>query len=671
MSLLRADAIGIAFGATPLLSDVSFAIEAKERIALVGRNGEGKSTLLKILAGELAPDSGQLVRRQGVRVAMLRQDVPEDIDGAVEDVVARGLSETGQLLADFQQAARELATGEGDERRLGALQSRIDAVDGWQLAQRVAETLSRMSLDAEADFGSLSGGLKRRVLLARALLAEPDVLLLDEPTNHLDIAAIDWLERHLAGLPCALVFITHDRAFLERLATRILELDRGSLSDWPGNYADYKRRRQAQLDEEERHQALFDRKLAEEERWIRQGIKARRTRNEGRVRALKALREARRQRIERVGKASITVNAAEKSGKRVIEATDVNYAIDGKVIVRDFSLTILRGDRIGIIGPNGIGKSTLLRLLLGEIEPDSGRIEQGTRLDIAYFDQLRSALDTSRSAMDNVSEGRDEVVIGRERKHIIGYMQDFLFSPARARAPISALSGGETNRLMLARLFVKPSNFLVLDEPTNDLDIETLELLESLIGEYPGTVIIISHDRAFVNNTVTSTLVFEGDGRISEHVGGYDDIPAAARELLERPAESAGRVQSAGGKTGAAQGGKAGAAQGGKAALTSTAAATLGSDGTNGKPGSSARPAKPATSALTYGEEIELGKLPDEIDALETELAALDAELGNPELYASPDAARPVIEAADALRQTLAERYARWDELEMKLTGVS
>lgn len=526
MPLLSLKAIHLGFGGPDnLLDGVSLSVENGERACLLGRNGAGKSTLLRLIAGELQPDEGERAIQQGARVAHLTQEIPEGIGGSVFDVVASGLGPLGEIVRSYHRLATELASG-ADKTRLAALaemQQQLEAADGWQTEQRTEAVISRLSLDADAPFAALSGGLKRRVLLARALVVEPDLLLLDEPTNHLDIESIDWLEGFLLGYPGAVLFVTHDRMFLQRLASRIIELDRGLLYDWPGDYANYQRRKEAQLNGEEKLNQRFDKRLAQEEIWIRQGIKARRTRNEGRVRALEAMREARARRREQAGQVRMSLQDAGSSGKLVAEVVDISYRWDRLPVISRFSTTILRGDRIGVIGPNGAGKSTLLNLLLGRLAPDTGTVRLGTRLEIAYFDQMRVALDAEKSVADNLAEGSDKVVIGGQPKHVISYLQDFLFTPDRARQPVKALSGGERNRLLLAKLFARPANVLVLDEPTNDLDMETLELLEELLMEYEGTLLLVSHDRFFLNRVVTSTLVLEGDGRVAEYVGGYDD----------------------------------------------------------------------------------------------------------------------------------------------------
>ena len=631
MALLRIQSLSVSFGDKPVLADINYAVEEQQRIALVGRNGAGKSTLLKIIGGLINADSGELIANQGLKLAYLQQDVPHALDGSIYNVVAGGLSKTGELLAEFQRESELLATGKGNSDRLARVQSALDACDGWQLAQKVSETLSRMQLEPETDFSTLSGGMKRRVLLAQALLTEPDILLLDEPTNHLDIPSIEWLEGHLLGLRCTIMFITHDRSFLKRLATQIIELDRGNLTDWPGNYENYLRRKAEQLETEARHNALFDKKLAQEEVWIRQGIKARRTRNEGRVRALKKLRDERRARTDQQGKAKLQANVAGKSGKRVLEAEALCFSHGDQQLIRNFSISIMRGDKIGIIGPNGIGKSTLVKLLLGELQPDSGTLKIGTGLEIAYFDQLRSALNPEYSAADNVSEGRDNIEVNGQTRHIISYMQDFLFTPERARAPITALSGGETNRLMLAKLFIKPANLLVLDEPTNDLDIETLELLETLVTDYPGTMLLISHDREFIENTVSNTIVFEAPGVIREYVGGYEDWLAQRKnEFGDDPKKSK---------------------KGG------TSGSTLSND-------KSKDAAAPKRKKLSYKDQRELDELPMRIEQMENRISELDEIMSQPDFYGGENDTEAIIKESTDTHAELERVFLRWEELE-------
>lgn len=620
MPLIRLQNIHLSYGEQPLLDGVDFTVEPGERVALLGRNGEGKSTLLKIIAGEVAVDDGEVSGVDSLRIAKLQQDVPRNLSGSVERVAADGLGEVGALIAEYHRVAADCEDDEAMSR-LATLQSRIEALDGWRLEQRVSEVLSRLQLPAEAEVSTLSGGLARRVLLARALVTDPQLLLLDEPSNHLDIESIQWLEEFLLGSGLTLIFVTHDRAFLRRLATRIVDIDRGRLTSWPGDYDLYLQRKQAALEAEEKRQAEFDRKLAIEEAWIRQGIKARRTRNEGRVRALKKLREERRRRRDQPGRARIAANeSAERSGKVVVEAENLAFSYDGEPVFRDFSTTILRGDRVGIIGPNGCGKSTLVRVLLGELSPDAGKLKLGTRLRIAYFDQLRQSLDPGKTALENVAGGSDSVTINGKSRHVISYLQDFLFSPRRARAPITRLSGGETNRLLLAKLFARPSNLLVLDEPTNDLDIETLELLEELLADYQGTVLLISHDREFIDRVATSSLVFESPGRIREYVGGYSDW------LRQRPEPRS----EAGSKQPAAR-----------------------------------RKAAPAPRKLSYKDQRELDALPETIEKLEERQAEIHERMSDPafyqqsrELIASEQAALAEIESA------LEKAYQRWEELD-------
>ena len=642
MALIRAKSLSVAFGAVPVLDKLEFAIQPNTRTALVGRNGEGKSTLLKVLGGIIDPDSGELSRRSGLKTSYLQQAVPRDLNGDVYSVVAEGIPEAGKLIAEFHTVST--STDDFDANRMQQLQDAIDAQDAWGLGQRVEETLSRMSLNASTQVSGLSGGMKRRVLLARALVSNPDLLLLDEPTNHLDIGAIDWLETYLIGLKCSVVIVTHDRTFLNAVANNIMELDRGALTHWPGNYQAYQSGKQQQLEVEAEHNALFDKKLAQEETWIRQGIKARRTRNEGRVRALEAMREQHRARRKQSGNVQMSANAAERSGKIVFEATDLSFNYDGEAdstpIVSGVSVTVMRNDRVGIIGPNGCGKSTLINLLLGKLTPSTGAVKHGTQLEIAYFDQLRTALNTSLSAADNVSEGQDTLTINGAQKHIMSYMQDFLFTPDRARAPITALSGGETNRLLLAKLFLKPSNVLVLDEPSNDLDVETLELLEALLAEYKGTVILISHDRKLLDNVVTRSLVFQGNGRFIDVIGGYTDFlrELSASNTLkpafpeDKPASHKGSVEKH---------------------STSNAAAK-----------STASSTAPAQKKRSYKEQKELDELPERINELEEKIAALHQNIAEPGFYNDQQKADAVVAEVKTVQADLDLAYARWEELE-------
>ncbi|MDV3239766.1 MAG: ATP-binding cassette domain-containing protein [Gammaproteobacteria bacterium] len=633
MSLISLTGVQLDFGGRPLLEAADLSLEPGERVCLIGRNGAGKSTLMKLIAGDLAPDGGNIVRQQGLRCARLTQDVPAALQGTVFDVVAGGLGEIAPLLSRYHaaslavaQAATPAALGE-----LARVQHELESRDGWRWEQQVETVISRLRLDPEADFAGLSGGLKRRTLLARALVTDPDLLLLDEPTNHLDLAAIDWLEEFLLGFRGTLLFVTHDRSFLQRLATRIVELDRGRLTSWDCDYRTYLERKEAALEAEAQQSALFDKKLSQEEAWIRQGIKARRTRNEGRVRALKALREQRRARREHTGTAKLQIQDAERSGRLVAEVENIGYAWDGKPIVRGFSTTILRGDKIGIIGPNGAGKTTLLRLLLGELAPQSGRVRLGTKLEVAYFDQQRSDIDDGKSVLDNLAHGREMVTINGQPRHIISYLQDFLFTPERIRQPAGTLSGGERNRLLLARLFTRPFNVLVMDEPTNDLDMETLELLEEKLLDYQGTLLLVSHDRAFLDNLVTSTLVFEGDGRIGEYVGGYEDW---LRQRAAPPAPAASGPVS-----------------------PVSAAAT--------KPPPAPRPA--AAGKLSYKEQRELEQLPARIEALEQDVQALQAEMSDPAFYRRDgDAIAAAQTRLTGLEAELQAAYARWETLEAR-----
>ncbi len=507
MPLITLRDIQLSYGQQPLLDHVNLSIDVGERLCLIGRNGAGKSTLMKVIAEEIQADDGQIEKTQGLSVARLEQEVPDDQEHSVHFMVAEGLGAQGALLSEHAELVHHL--GDGDDKilaRFEELSTEIEARGAWQLSQRVDTVLSKLNLDGDMSFAGLSGGMKRRVLLARALVQDPDILLLDEPTNHLDMESIQWLEEFLKNFGTTLVFISHDRAFIRSLATRIIELDRGKLTSWPGSYEKYLSGKQAALDAEERANAEFDKKLSQEEKWIRQGIKARRTRNEGRVRALKAMRDEFSQRRSRTGTASLTIQSSDNSGKIVVEADQISYAVGGKQIVRDFSVALMRGDRVGILGPNGCGKSTLIRLLLDRLAPDSGTVKQGTQLQVAYFDQLRDTLDEEKSVIDNVAEGSDVINLNGQSKHVIGYLQDFLFDPARVRQPVKSLSGGERNRLLLAKLFTKPFNLLVLDEPTNDLDAETLELLEEQLINYQGTLLLVSHDREFIDNVVTSRL---------------------------------------------------------------------------------------------------------------------------------------------------------------------
>ncbi len=626
MPIIRLRNIHLSFGGPAILHGIDLSIDAGERVCLLGRNGTGKSTLLKVIAGDITPDSGDIERQQGLVTATLGQQMDTGLQGTVFDIVAQGLGEAAELLGAYHSAIHRLAQAHSSsaEAELEKAQHAVEAAGAWQMNQQVEAVISRMSLDANDRVETMSGGQKRRVLLARALVQQPDLLLLDEPTNHLDIAAITWLEEQLLAYSGALLFITHDRAFLRRLATRIVDLDRGRLKSYPGAYDTFLSRKDALLKAEAEADARFDKKLAQEEAWIRQGIKARRTRNEGRVRALQQMRSERRQRRELSGNATMKITEAERSGKLVAEATGVGFSYGGRALIDDFSTTILRGDRIGVIGPNGAGKTTLLQILLGRLEPHQGRVRQGTNLAVAYFDQMKAQLDEQASVIDNVSHGRERIDVAGKSRHIISYLQDFLFSPERARSPVSVLSGGERSRLLLARLFSQPANVLVLDEPTNDLDIETLELLEELLLEFGGTVLLVSHDREFMNNVVTSTLVFEGDGRIAEFVGGYDDW------VRQRNADPF--------------------------------SATPGRTHT---PGKSTPPARKKSTKLSYKDKRELESLPEKIEALEHRVQQLTEDMSDADFFRQDKSV--IVETQRALEAAGAELeacYQRWEELE-------
>ncbi len=631
--------ISIAYGDKPLLDHQSMEIDAGERICIVGRNGEGKSTLLKIIAGQIQPDDGEIITADNVRVAMMPQEVPDHLPGTFYDQIAAGAGDVSELLTRHHALSQQLAQVPDDKAlltELEAIQHELDARDGWRLSNQVDTIITEMNLPAEARFDDLSGGLKRRVLLGQALVQQPDILLLDEPTNHLDIPSIEWLEKFLKSLDIAIVFITHDRAFLQKLATRIVELDRGKLQSFPGDWTNYLRRKAEQLAAEEKANAEFDKKLAQEEAWIRQGIKARRTRNEGRVRALKALREAAANRRKRKGKASISVNAAEESGKKVIEVEHLGYSIDGKPIVQDLNTLILRGDKVGILGPNGCGKTTLLKLLLGQLKPERGKVKLGTRLQIAYFDQHREQLAPNKSVADSVVDDSDWVQIGERKVHVMRYIQDFLFSPERARQPVSALSGGEHNRLLLARVFARPSNLLVLDEPTNDLDMETLELLEEKLLEYPGTLLLVSHDRAFIDNVVTSTLAFDAPGVVNEYVGGYEDW------LRQRPEQYKNAWENPGKKPAQKSGTKK-----------------------VGDPPSASRKNQPPK--LTFKEQREYEQLPEHIETLEADIAQLHEQMSDPAFFQQePNAIKAAQARLETLETELDAAFERWEALEAK-----
>ncbi|MEW5892910.1 MAG: ATP-binding cassette domain-containing protein [Pseudomonadota bacterium] len=637
MPLLTLDKLELAYGHWPLLDGASLVLDKGDRVGLIGRNGTGKSSLLKIVAGEGRPDAGEVWRQPGLKLAYVPQEPRFEPGQRVFDAVAEGLGVAAQSIVDYHAAAHRVA--EGDKAALAELERlghELEVHDAWRLNSRVEETLSRLGLPADSPVDTLSGGLKKRVALARALVAEPELLLLDEPTNHLDFEAIAWLEDLLNGYGGALLFVTHDRRFLDNVANRIVELDRGQLRSYQGNFADYQRTKAEQLEVEAVHNRKFDKFWRQEEVWIRKGIEARRTRNEGRVRRLEDLRRQRAARLERIGQVEFALDAGERSGKLVAELTHVTHGYGGRTLIRDFSTRILRGDKIGLIGPNGAGKTTLIRLILGEQQPDSGRVRRGSNLNVAYFDQFRNALDDEATLIDTIAPGSDYVEIGNERKHVISYLESFLFPAERARAKVSALSGGERNRLLLARLFARPANLLVLDEPTNDLDIDTLELLEQLLQDYPGTVLLVSHDRAFLDHVVTQSIVFEGEGRLTEIAGGYDDWlryrahrpPAAGKPKADKPAAKPAQSKPA-----------------------------------QSKPAQS----KPAKSGLSYKENKELEAIPGRIEALEAEQAALAAQLADPTIYRDrPDAVKALNARAGAIEEELLELLARWEALEAK-----
>lgn len=632
MSLMSLSGAWLSFSDAPLLDNTELHIEPNERVCLVGRNGAGKSTLLKILSKEIALDDGRLVYEQDLIVARLQQDPPRNIGGTVFDFVAEGVHEQAQYLKAYHAALHEVEA-DPSERNLNKLMSVQEILDHqglWQLDSRIQDVLAQLELNGDAELSSLSGGWLRKAALGRALVSNPRVLLLDEPTNHLDIEAIDWLEGFLKQFQGSIIFISHDRSFIRTMATRIVDLDRGKLVSWPGNYDLYLTGKEEALRVEDLQNAEFDRKLAQEEVWIRQGIKARRTRNEGRVRALKALRNERSARREVMGSAKMQVEEAARSGKIVFELENVHYRITEKVLVNDFSAQVQRGDKIALVGPNGCGKTTLLKLMLAQLQADSGRVDCGTKLEVAYFDQHRAELDPERTVIDNLAEGKQEVMVNGRSRHVLGYLQDFLFHPKRAMTPVKALSGGERNRLLLARLFLKPSNLLILDEPTNDLDVETLELLEELIDGYQGTVLLVSHDRQFVDNSVTECWIFEGDGVINRYVGGYYDAQQqrVTSTALRQP----------------------------RAAVKETPVVA-----------SEKAPKAPAAKAarLTYQQQRELEQLPQRIEQLEQQIAQQQALIGAEGFFSrSHEETQPVLDTLSQAEQGLEQAFAQWEALE-------
>ena len=623
----------MAFGHVPLLEDASVHVEAGERVSIIGRNGTGKSTLLQILAGDLVPDAGAIWRQPGLRAARLVQDAAPTTAQPVFDVVAEGLGDLSRLVTAYHHAATAVAEGgsEAALEELGRRQHELEERGGWSVEERVELVLDRLNLPSEARVDTLSGGWRRRVLLARALVASPDLLLLDEPTNHLDIDAITWLETFLLDFAGAVVFVTHDRAFLQRLATRIVELDRGRLTSWPGDYVTFLQKKEAWLANEAIAHVKFDKRLAGEEVWLRRGVKARRTRDEGRVKALMAMRADRAARRAPTGTVKLNVELAERTGQLVFEARHVTKSFGGAPVVRDFSTRVMRGDRIGLVGPNGTGKTTLLRLLVGDLAPDEGEVRTGANVQIAYFDQQRETLDPERTVFDTIADGNTVVTINGQPRHVYGYLEDFLFPAERARSPVKALSGGERNRLLLARLFTRPANVLILDEPTNDLDLETLELLEAELADFAGTILLVSHDRTFLDNVVTSTLVFSGDGRIQEYVGGYSDL--ARQRAPQETAE------------------------------TKTLRSKAQPKNPTASPAAPARAATPKRK-LTFGEQREFSELPARIAALEEESRALSEAVADSLFYKEPaDVIRRKLARIEAIQPELLAAYARWDEL--------
>lgn len=625
MSLITFNDVSLEFGDQKILTLANFVLEPNERVCLIGRNGAGKSTMMKLMTGEQQADSGEIQYRQNLRISKLDQQLPGDVELTVAKVVEQGLAWQKDLILQFETLSEQELDQQG-MHDMQALQQQIDASGGWDLPSKVETIISQLNLPAEKRLGDLSGGWQRRVALGKALVSKPDVLLLDEPTNHLDISTIEWLEHMVRGYKGSVVFITHDRSFLQKLATRIVEIDRGVLISWPGNYQNYLTLKEKANAEEDTHNKLFDKRLAQEETWIRQGIKARRTRNEGRVRALEAMREEYGKRIKRQGKARIQVEEAEKSGRKVIEARNITHGYGGDTLIKDFSLKMMRGDRIGLIGNNGVGKSTLLRILLGEIAPDQGSVKLGTALEIGYFDQIRRELDMNKSVAHNVSDGKDYITINGKERHVVGYLKNFLFSPKRALTPVKALSGGECNRILLAKMFTRATNFLILDEPTNDLDVEMLEVLEQQLVEFKGTLIVVSHDRDFLDNVVTSTLVFEENNHVQHYVGGYSDWVKRGKVLEDKESPNSVIRQ------------------------------------LNNAPQTEVVQAK---KKLSYKLQRELDLLPDQIEQLEKDIDTLQQQTTVTDFYNKPyDETQPVIDALSVKQSELDKAVERWSELE-------
>jgi ATP-binding cassette subfamily F protein uup len=632
MSLLRFQDIRLDFGEQIILRDAEFSIEPGERVCLIGRNGAGKSTTLKLITGELEPDQGKIIPKAGMIVSQLHQNLPDAMDMPVRDVILSGLKEIDSLLEKY----KTMSSQELDKHGLAELEklhAKIDAHDGWHIDQRVDATITDLNLPTDKNMNELSGGWRRRVALARALVQKPDLLLLDEPTNHLDIATIQWLEDRIYSYAGAVLFITHDRAFLQRLATRIVEIDRGKLTSWPGDYDNFLRRKEKAMEDEETANARFDKKLSQEEVWIRQGIKARRTRNEGRVRSLEKMREEASARIKQDNQARIHIEEGEQSGRKVVRAKNISYSYDDEHVIKDFSIKIKRGDRIGFIGNNGVGKTTLLRLLLGKLNPQTGTIKHGTNLEVGYFDQLRQSLDLEKSVAYNVGEGRTYINLNGKERHIVGYLKGFLFTPKRSGMPVKALSGGERNRVILAKLFTRPANLLVLDEPTNDLDIETLEVLEKRLCDYSGTLLVVSHDREFLDNVVTSTVVFEADGKAKEYVGGYSDWVRHGHALAETENIAIAEAK---------------------------------------KRDTAERRKNRNKTKLGYKDQRELDQLPEQIEELESRIAKLQSEIATPEFYSQEnDAVQNLLRDLRDAETLLEQHVDRWGDLESRQSGMN
>jgi ATP-binding cassette subfamily F protein uup len=641
VSILQLKNITVIYGNPPLLDGVELVVQPKERVCLVGRNGSGKSTLMKVIAGDIIADDGQRIIENNTVIARLEQDPPQTTDITLFDYVAEGLADIGETLKNYFHQTRLVGEdpSEANLNKLQRLQETLEARDAWQFEQQIEQTLTMLKLDADTSLSTLSGGWRRKAALARALVRSPDLLLLDEPTNHLDIEMIKWLETSLSNYKGAIVFVSHDRAFIRSMATRIVDLDRGSITSYPGNYETYLEKKQQDLEIEASQNAEFDKKLAQEEVWIRQGIKARRTRNEGRVRALKKLRDERKARRAVQGSALVNQHQAARSGKMVFEVSGLTYSIENNLIVKNLNLNVLRGDKLALIGPNGSGKSTLIKLLLGELDADAGNCKRGTNLEVAYFDQHRHGLDLEQSVIDAVGDGKRDLMVNGHPRHVISYLQDYLFEPERVNAPVKSLSGGEKNRLMLAKLMLKPSNLLVLDEPTNDLDVETLEMLETLLNEYTGTVLLVSHDREFVDNVANSCVVFEGNGALREFIGGYSDMEAWYKERDLRAQD-----------------------------VIKEEKAKIKNETNSLSQSPSAKSSPKKTKKLSYKDQRELESLPLEIEQLEESLAELQTQVNDPEFFKQDsDVTATALASLTDKENILSQKYARWDELESML----